>query len=223
MIIALIALLAAPPAAVEQVDIPAAGGRTIQEALAALDRANPSRKGKEENATPLGNPGEWIADADYPAEPLRENVSGTVTFTLSVTPDGRVKSCDIVQSSGSAILDSTACNLITLRARFSPAKDRKGRPTMGIYKNRVRWILPRDPEPPPQASEFVFSFVVGADGAVSDCRLERALGEAAKLASSKDGLPCARSGTMTPYLDETGHPVARRLRSTFKLEVEPVK
>jgi protein TonB len=78
---------------------------------------------------------------DYPSEAFRNRHEGTVGFRLQVGADGRVKDCAIMSSSGFASLDSTTCRLLTLRARFSPALDRLGRPTTDSAVGQINWRL----------------------------------------------------------------------------------
>lgn len=87
---------------------------------------------------------------DYPAEAIRAREEGAVGFRLTVGKDGRVTGCAVTASSGSAILDSTTCQLIASRARFQPARDHQGRPTEDSFSGRIVWRLPEpEPEPPP--------------------------------------------------------------------------
>lgn len=93
-------------------------------------------------AVPLGNPGGWATSADYPAAELRRGIEGTARFELTIGPDGRVSSCRIVASSGSAGLDRATCENVTRRARFRPATDETGGKTTGTYGNAVSWVIP---------------------------------------------------------------------------------
>ena len=93
---------------------------------------------------PKGNPGNWATTNDYPTRALREEREGTTGFRVTVTPEGRVGSCEITSSSGSPDLDEAACSNITRRARFAPATDGEGNPTTGSYSSRVRWVIPKD-------------------------------------------------------------------------------
>jgi len=80
---------------------------------------------------------------DYPAEALRRGLEGTVEVDIIVTPQGRVGSCSVVVSSGSTSLDQGTCDLITRRARYSPAKDEQGNPIEGRDHTKIRWVLPK--------------------------------------------------------------------------------
>jgi TonB family protein len=85
---------------------------------------------------------------DYPAAAIRAGEEGAVGFRLTVGKDGRVSACAVIASSGSAALDSTTCQLLTLRARFRPARNFEGQPTEDALNGRIVWRLP-EPEPPP--------------------------------------------------------------------------
>jgi periplasmic protein TonB len=93
------------------------------------------------NPIPKGQPGSWVTDNDYPSQAIREEAEGTVGFTLTVGPDGRVSGCSVTSSSGHPSLDSTACSLLTRRARFQPKLDSNGTPTTGTWSSSFKWKL----------------------------------------------------------------------------------
>ncbi len=82
---------------------------------------------------------------DYPPAALRAEASGRVGFAVSVSPDGSVTGCSIVQTSGSAELDNGTCQIALTRLRFFPS------PGGGTFRSAVRWQIPVEPPPaPPQ-------------------------------------------------------------------------
>lgn len=91
--------------------------------------------------TPRGSPGSWVTNDDYPPSAQRDGVEGVTGFNLTVGADGRVTGCTITASSGSSLLDDTACRLLTRRARFNPGKDESGAATGGAYAGRFRWQI----------------------------------------------------------------------------------
>lgn len=91
----------------------------------------------------------WVTRGDYPIEEYARGAQGTTAFVVTVGADGKPKSCEIIQSSGSAVLDNKVCTLVTTRAKFSPARDATGRKIEGRYSNRVHWLIP-----PEQAAEM---------------------------------------------------------------------
>jgi protein TonB len=102
----------------------------------ATDRSAPAR--------PLRSLAAHFSSDDYPVAAQRAGEAGTTAFRLTVGPDGRVSSCVITASSGSSSLDSTTCRLLTARAGFVPARDRKGRPTTDSVIGRITWQFPED-------------------------------------------------------------------------------
>ncbi|HYG46815.1 MAG TPA: energy transducer TonB [Allosphingosinicella sp.] len=87
-------------------------------------------------------------DEDYPAAALAAREQGEVGFRLDVGPDGRVASCAVTRSSGSAALDDATCRLIRSRARFTPALDSGGAPVADKIAGRIVWKLPEAPPAP---------------------------------------------------------------------------
>lgn len=94
-------------------------------------------------ATPRGNAGLWVNANDYPSQALREEHEGKTGFRVIVDETGTPTDCTILASSGSTVLDTQACTLIMRRARFNPAKDAEGRPTVGHFDSTVNWQIPR--------------------------------------------------------------------------------
>jgi len=86
----------------------------------------------------------YFSADDYPASALRAHEQGTVGFSLSIGPNGRVHDCIVTVASGSAALDQATCRILRNRARYTPARDFYGRPTFGRDSGRVSWRLPTD-------------------------------------------------------------------------------
>lgn len=168
-------------------------------------------------AAPIGNPGNWVNSGDYPPSALRAEVGGTTAFLLRVDPLGKVSRCDVTGTSGTPLLDATTCALITERALFVPATDRKGRPVAGTYSSRVRWVIPDRPDRP-EPGVLVFSYIAEVDGSVSNCRVERQEGAAMVVPSDSDWL-CPR-GLNEPFRDEAGNPVRKVVRTTTGVSVK---
>ncbi len=79
---------------------------------------------------------------DYPASAQSSGAEGTVRASLTIGPDGRVTGCNIVQSSGNGSLDSTTCNILRRRAKFTPARDSNGNATSDtITTPSIVWRL----------------------------------------------------------------------------------
>ncbi len=90
-----------------------------------------------------GNPGSWVTTDDYPPSAIRDGVQGKSTLTFDIDSAGRVQNCRVSASSGSSLLDETACRLVTRRGRYTPALDQNGAPTAGGSKTLTfTWRLP---------------------------------------------------------------------------------
>ena len=79
---------------------------------------------------------------DYPKEALRKHWQGAAVVDLTVSANGRVSACKVVQSSGHAVLDSKTCEVFETRARFAPAKDSTGQPMETVVRTPpITWKL----------------------------------------------------------------------------------
>ena len=119
---------------------------------------------------PDQNPATWFREDDYPGDLRTQAVGGIAVFTVTVGVNGRVKSCAIVATSGSAGLDKATCEILAVRASFQPATDAAGKPIEAEYSNSVRW------EPPitfPFHSEQSTTVVMVQEknGVISSCKL----------------------------------------------------
>jgi TonB family protein len=92
---------------------------------------------------PVGSPGQWITNNDYPRAEMVQQIEGTVTFQLKVNSTGAVEKCVILHSSNAAALDQLSCKLMMQRAKFTPALDANDQPITSFYVNRIRWQIPR--------------------------------------------------------------------------------
>lgn len=92
-------------------------------------------------AASLATPAAAQRNADYPAEARRNGWEGKVVFRALIGVDGRAKTCEIVQSSGHAVLDDATCVKVIDTARFEPARDDKGAAVEGYYQTGFSWEL----------------------------------------------------------------------------------
>lgn len=168
---------------------------------------NPARLRAPAPPAPATNPGEWVTPNDYPPNALVDGVEGRVRFVVSVDKDGRPTDCKVIESSGDAELDSVACAKVVERGSFTPATDGKGRRVKGEWYNAVQWRIP-ELMPPPGPSYFTGSFVVEADGTVTQCKVEKAEPEADQAEQAF----CAMMGKFEPIIDADGNPVRQRVR-----------
>lgn len=95
-------------------------------------------------AMPGGNLGELFGDEHYPVEALRNSEQGTVVSRLKIDEAGKVVSCVVASSSGSAALDQATCRIALERVRYRPARDSDGHAVASEVTFRVRWTLPEN-------------------------------------------------------------------------------
>jgi TonB family protein len=77
------------------------------------------------------NESEWLRQKDVEevvTEAMVRHGGGTTALTFTVQPDGHVRDCRTVVSSGLPTLDSLACASILKNARYEPGVDAGGRP-----------------------------------------------------------------------------------------------
>lgn len=89
----------------------------------------------------------YFSADDYPTQAQRRNAQGTVHFTLVIDRRGMPSRCAVDQSSDDPDLDRVTCEIMLRRARFSPARDARGRAVEGSVSSRVRWVLPEGAGP----------------------------------------------------------------------------
>ncbi|MEA3037533.1 MAG: periplasmic protein TonB [Sphingomonadales bacterium] len=92
---------------------------------------------------PKGSLKGLISSEDYPASLVGQRPAGPVSVLLTVAPTGHVTRCDILRSSGVAVLDAATCRLMVRRASFEPAHDAKGGPVEGGMAATIVWPRPK--------------------------------------------------------------------------------
>ena len=97
---------------------------------------------------PVGSPGAWIPQGAYPPAAKASAEEGRVAFTLDVDERGGVIDCKVTKTSESPLLDETTCNLMMANGRFTPPRDKKGKPVQSKWSSAVTWKL----ETPPPAT-----------------------------------------------------------------------
>ena len=193
--------------------------------------APPSTASLAAQGRPASHPGTWVTTGDYPAIAMRERREGATGFRLTYDASGVPQKCDIISSSGHAVLDARTCELVMIRARFEPGRDAAGRALGGTYSNRVRWSLSEtgpdmgEPFPFAESGNMALDYLVDATGAVARCdvRIHGLVGEGAD--QSDVGDPCVEIRAAAPYPpphDRDGKPVARRYRMTMDVIVEDI-
>jgi TonB family protein len=187
-----------------------------------------------------------IKEEDYPVRAKEQEREGTVFVDLSIDAVGVVAGCTITGSSGHADLDAKSCEIAKRRARFQPALDIDGSPSLGRVSTGVAWSLPKVADakatsgqavpyktPPPQpykrpqmfkeAGFVEIEYVMTADGTMSECS------ESGDL-FKKDGerintceLNRGDREQYQPYLDAAGKPVAKKVKARISVDISDVK
>lgn len=80
--------------------------------------------------------------SDYPSEALNHSQEGDSRYLLLVDENGKVAGCQVLLASGVPALDAMGCAVIQERGRFTPARDKAGKPVRStVVTPRVRWQL----------------------------------------------------------------------------------
>jgi TonB family protein len=94
------------------------------------------------SAVPTSNPATWLGSNDFPSTALAQGMNGYVKFRLDVDPDGKVAGCRILYRTNPDEFADTSCQLLTKRAKFTPALDAGGKPVKSYYISAVKWLSP---------------------------------------------------------------------------------
>lgn len=84
-----------------------------------------------------------LNNSDYPIRAKLAGIEGVVAVRFTIQPDGRVRGCEVLKSSGSAELDGTTCRLIERRFRYRPARDAQGRAIAEVATTSFTWGINR--------------------------------------------------------------------------------
>lgn len=169
----------------------------------------PPPKATFKPARPIGHPGEWASDNDYPTRALQLNESGIAGFALTLDRTGTPTACEITRTSNSAELDQTTCDLMIKRARFEPATDASGHPIASTYRSSVRWqIPPQENSPIPPSGKTMIAFDILPDGTQANCTQTREGGLSDP--AFKVDLCAQRSHFVVP-LNPAGQPVKKHV------------
>ena len=91
---------------------------------------------------PVGRVAEIFSTKDYPTEAVRNGQYGTIGVLVWIETSGRISTCEIIESNAAAVLEQTTCDLLKMRARFTPARDAAGNAVRAPSFARIRWQLP---------------------------------------------------------------------------------
>lgn len=165
-----------------------------------------------------------ITYSDYPAASMRRDEYGLVSVAMDVTPEGKVASCTVTESSGFVALDNTTCALFKARLRFDPAKDASGAPISSVYRTVFTWGLDRnqprshsaltlqiDKLPAGYRSPASARLQFAGTGRVSSCEVARSSGS-----EVADKAACAYLGrefTIPPFKSQSPEVPALALRT----------
>jgi protein TonB len=86
---------------------------------------------------------ERIGNLNYPDEARRQQLHGQLVLTVGLTRDGRIKSMDVIQSSGHKVLDDAAIRIVHLAEPF-PALPEDKEKVDELYITRTWQYLPGD-------------------------------------------------------------------------------
>ena len=89
-----------------------------------------------------GNPGRFFGPSEYPRDAIVAGAQGRTVAIGKVGVDGRVEACIVAVTSGNRSLDEATCRIMRNSVRFSPARDKDGKPVASHYVLPVRWVLP---------------------------------------------------------------------------------
>lgn len=90
------------------------------------------------------NPAGWVSSNDYPSAARQDKLQGKTTFEVQVSPTGQATNCTVIETSGHSILDDATCRVVLRRARFKPATDANGDPTIGLFQTSITWSPPEN-------------------------------------------------------------------------------
>lgn len=113
----------------------AAIGLALLVAAAAPSGADPGQ------TTHAQGPSLVLRTDDFPRDARKRGETGRAVVRFLVNERGRVHECSVVESSGSAALDATTCN-VARRGRFRPARDASGAPRSEYWRWGIDWQLP---------------------------------------------------------------------------------
>ncbi|MBS0569434.1 MAG: energy transducer TonB [Proteobacteria bacterium] len=85
---------------------------------------------------------ERIGNLNYPDEARRDHVHGQLVLTVALARNGKIKSIDVIHSSGHKILDDAAMRIVRLAAPFPPIP--KDENIDELYITRTWQFLPGD-------------------------------------------------------------------------------
>jgi TonB family protein len=142
---------------------------------------------------------------DYPNDALRRGEVGTVGVRLTIGTNGRTSRCVITASSHSPSLDAATCRILTERAGFAPARDRRGKPTIDHYSQRITWQIPES-SPSSSSSPPPSPPMTSAERAIGEKVIQRALAAMSAL-NARGGTAVTRAkGSLVGLFNAEDYP-----------------
>ncbi len=81
----------------------------------------------------------------YPSEALQNDLEGKVVVGVTVDTNGRVSECEVIGSSGSDVLDQSACDSMRRFARYTIGRDEQGDPRESYDEKTIEYRIGGDP------------------------------------------------------------------------------
>lgn len=89
---------------------------------------------------PLSNPDMWFRSADFPMHAAMQGHNGSVQARLDVDAAGKLSGCHVLRRTNPDEFAEVTCEVLTKRAKFSPALDAAGKPVKSFYMFKLRWV-----------------------------------------------------------------------------------
>src|SRR5690606_30132559 len=83
----------------------------------------------------------------YPEQAVAEGMEARTVVRLTVDAHGDAADCEIVESSGHALLDEESCRILLASATFEPKRSAEDGPVAGHFHQAITWKLPEEAEP----------------------------------------------------------------------------
>lgn len=90
----------------------------------------------------LGKAEDWLSSNDYPFSANERLQSGRVSVRLDVDETGKVSGCRVLFRTNPDSFADLTCQLLSKRAKFSPALAADGKPVKSYLVRVVKWLIP---------------------------------------------------------------------------------
>lgn len=90
--------------------------------------------------SPLSNPSMWFRTNDFPINAAMQGHNGLVQARMDVDADGKMAGCHVLRRTNPDEFADITCEVLSKRARFSPALDASGKPVKSFYMFKLHWI-----------------------------------------------------------------------------------